>query len=161
MPIQYYIDEASSKQLLKVMTDPGHPEFKPLVAHNIQIGACMKEHSTGDGEPVPGKGNPVTVQKISGAARQFSNAEFIVIIDAHRYAGASPMQQQAMLHHGLMKIAVEEKDGVVKKAMRQPDIAEFTTTVARFGTYSEDLHGLREAMEEAGQRVSAALKTKK
>lgn len=161
MPTEYYTDDALTAQVTGVVEDKNHHEFKPIVAHDIQIGSFFKLCTDKDGEPKAGTGPAVTVQKVSATNRVFSSADYLLIVDAHAYNGSTLHQQKAMLHHGLMKINVDEKDGHVKKAIRKPDIVEFNATITRYGTYTDDLLGLKQVFEEVVPTISSLPKSAK
>jgi len=161
MPVEYYLDDALTAQVTSVTEDKNHHEFKAIIEHDIQIGSFFKLHTDKDGEPKAGTGPTVVVQKVSATNRVFSSADYLLIVDAHAYNGSTPHQQKAMIHHGLMKISVEEKNGHVKKGVRKPDIVEFNATITRYGTYSEDLLGLKEVFDEVATSVSTIPKAKK
>jgi len=160
MPIEYYADPALTELVNSVLEDKAHTEFKPILEHSISIGSCFKLSTDKEGEPKAGTGPTVVVQKVSPTNRIFSEADYLLVMDAHAYNGATPHQQRAMIHHGLMKISVEEKNGHVKKGMRKPDIVEFNTTVTRFGTYTEDLLGLKGVFDEVLGNISTLPKKK-
>lgn len=160
MPIEYYTDKGLDAAVTTVLEEKDHIEFKAILGLNITIGSCFKLTTDKDGEPKAGSGPTVVVQKVAPTTRLFTDADYLLIVDNHAYNGASPHQQQAMLHHGLMKISVEEKDGHVKKGVRKPDIVEFSATITRYGTYSDDLMGLKEVFDGVAASISTLPKKK-
>lgn len=93
--------------------------------------------------------------------------DFLVLIDAHIWAGLSPEHKLALMHHELMHAWVETeddgetpkltKDGRFRWAIRGHDVEDFTATVERFGLWNEDLVAMARAIVDSLAKSAEAV----
>ena len=129
--IEYVTDKGLAQAIEAVIK--GFREFEPLIVNQISIGQVLKIRTDAKGDMQPCKGDPIVTRKIGPAERLYSHADYLLIVDAQAYSTATTKQQEALLHHGLSRILIENKNGIPKCKLAKPDMVAFKMTVLRFG----------------------------
>lgn len=84
---------------------------------------------------------------------------FLVILDAEYWAAATDLQREILIFHELAHIRQKvdrygaprfDKDGLPVYGLKNHDVEEFTSTVARYGAYSEDIKNFVDACNNHG-----------
>jgi hypothetical protein len=154
MPVEYEADEGLVTQVQQMLGL--YPELTHLRNSDIRILSCLKVQMSNDGEPVPSKGDPISISKVSQVHRHFLNAHFILVADHGFWVDTSISTQakRAALHRALMKAGVKEVQGEIKTHLRKPNIVEFTETVTRFGPELLGLQTLLASLQSAATQVA-------
>lgn len=164
MPTSY--EECSEVvDFVKSVIQENNVDFQALRNHHVNFLGCIREKTTKEGELVS-SGKPIEVKKIGPLHAVFIQCHFIIVVDKSRWDISSDTQKKAMIHHALMQHTVDATaDGDLKFTKVQPDIQEFTTTVARYGAWSEPLIQFRDiflrAGEQSAKKVGKELSEKK
>lgn len=155
---EYVKDEELENAATDMLGRLDYTEFNPIREHEVKIEYCMKIRQNKDGENEPCKGDPTTLKKVGQVERLFCDADYILIVDNSAWQSCnSTVQQEAIIHRGLMKINIDTSEKGIKVTTRKPDIVEFTATVMRFGAYNDPLLNFREAFSLAAKRVAEEL----
>ena len=114
------------------------PMYHPEIATARIKYLFVDKASAKGGRPVPGK-----VRKISGALEYLIECDFVLEVALDQWNEKSAEQRQALIDHLLERCTGEEdeKTGEMKWAMREPDVAEFTSILRRHGAWNDDLAG--------------------
>jgi hypothetical protein len=153
MPTDYEESPEVLEQITAIVAE-NNVEFQAIRNHHVRFLGCFKEKTNTDGETVSA-GPPVDVKKIGPLHAVFITSHFIIVVDKSRWQVSSEIQKKAMLHHALMTIEVNPgSDGELKFKSRDPDVVEFTTTVERYGAWSEPLLQFREVFMRAGEHAA-------
>lgn len=97
-----------------------------------------------NGRPVLGK-----AKRINGAMEFLLETDFLIEVALDKWNEANARQRMALIDHLLENCTgvEEETSGVMKWAMREPDVREFTSILSRHGAWTEDLQGLVEVAQ--------------
>lgn len=160
MPTEFVIDKEISDAVTDMLAKVEYAEFSAIREHEVRIETCLCVRTNQEGEDMPPKPEPVALKRVPPLERLFVDADYILVVDNSAWKTANTDQAQlAILHRGLMKINIENKDGKIKLGTRKPDVVEFSATLVRFGAYTESLLSLREIFTTAGKKLAAGLRT--
>ena len=157
--IEYDLNKDLSTALAEMQANVEFTEFNELRENEIIVLACVRIRMDDDGETQPCKGDVVMLKKVTPLEKLFitKKPHYFMVVDHHAWTNAHETARAAMLHRGLMRIAVEKGETGIKLGMRKPDIAEFTATVRRFGAFSDVLCDLRDAFRSSAHRLVPAV----
>ena len=131
-----YVDAESVETLAKTILPTFHAE---LAEAKIKY-FFVSEHSMKGGRPIIGK-----AKKLSGAAQFLAGGfDFAIEIALDLWNQMDDAKRRAWLDHLLEYCTGEEDEesGEMSYKMREPDVKEFATIIARHGAYNDDLVGL-------------------
>lgn len=127
-------------------------DFAPLRDHEVRVKSCLKIRLDDDEQPVPYKGDPVTLHRCSPVQKIFMEADYYLIADYGWFSSSGTAM--APLHKALMRIHVKVGQEKVTLATRSPEIQEFTATIRRYGPWTDQIRSLINAAVETADIVS-------
>jgi hypothetical protein len=160
MPTEYFQDEPLTDMVSGVISNTTYTEFEPLRDQNLTFLCAFVLKTDKNEEEKPTSGDVVVIKKVPQADRPFMTGDYKLYVDRSRWNEANEKQQEALLHRALMRIEVEVVSGKpTKLTVRKPDVAEFQTTVVRFGAWTDNLITLRDNLQAAQAKNAARNKT--
>lgn len=156
MPIEYAEEPSMTEAVTQMISDETYTEFDLIRNEEIKILVAAMTKTNKDGDIEPTSGDAVVLRKVSAPDKPFINGHYKVYIDRCRWDQANELQQKAMLHRGLMRINIENKESGISLGTRKPDIFTFQATIVRFGAWEEDLIQLRNNLQSAQAKAKSA-----
>jgi hypothetical protein len=77
--------------------------------------------------------------RTTGKWRKLTGFDFVIVLHKEAWVGFTPMQREALLHHELAHIDIQED----KWCLAKHDVEEFLSTYKRFGSWRAELEAFR------------------
>lgn len=135
-----------------------NPALNPIRDNELKIVAIMKVRTNKEGEHEPNPGPPAKLVKVPDMWKLFTDAHYLIVVDYYCFHHSNA--RDAAIFNALCGVEVKAKDGVIKLATKQPEIAVFAATVQEYGAFDEILLGLKEWMVNAKTKAAKSFADK-
>ena len=157
MAVEYTVNQEMQKTLERLLKNPECTELVPLRKANLSFLVAAICKTDKEDQPVATSGDVVVIRRVPKSDAIFMDGDYKIYIDDFRWSECDPKKQEALLHHALSTIVVEDngEDGI-KLSKRKPDVVAFLTTIERFGCWNDPLLQMRERLQAAKKTLAGA-----
>lgn len=153
--IEYSQERELDDALAAVLNDTG---VLAKVTDHCKVAACFCMRQNDQEQEVAGKGEPISLKKVSPVWQVFMKprADFVVVVDYYFWKNATPKEKRGMMIRTLTRIGIENTNNGTKLSIRSWDIQDNIASVRESGVYNDQTSRAAEAYERVRPQHEAA-----
>lgn len=119
------------------------------VTDHCKVAGCFCIRQNDQEQEVPGKGEPISLKKVSPVWQVFMRpkADFVVVVDYYFWKNSTPREKRGMMIRTLTRIGIENTNNGIKLSIRPWDIQDNIASIRESGVYNDQTSRAKEVFD--------------